>query len=799
MPRQLWFFLAVLLTPFWTSASRADTVQTIFEAHQSVSPTDEEFTFNLAPVPAGQQVRLSLEARIEWASLAGSNPWLRVAVNGNMLVRQDLLNKKNDFKINSGHEMTWVNGDRWRILYSPDYESAIVNPKHQMAAPKDDPYHFVWDISRLVKPGVNTVKLFNLKVLPEPTTMHFRNARIEVGAPLPLINSDAPTPAPTGPLTRYIATGRKTVPMRVGLLDDGRLGLAVAGKQFAFTTRTSLPDGKWQGPRYTSPGKGPLVNGQARKVKWSTGPYDVQRQIKVFGDHVHIADTLTNRSKELIGVMVEHRLDYPTAPESLRVAGRVAELDETTAQNVPENPSVYAQWPDLGIGLIAEDDVFRVHNKSFNDDKGIGLADEQLGIPAGKSVTLEWNIYPVASAGGVKSDYWGFVNAVRRNWGSNFTVPGPFGFPPRFTEIKPASYYKDWVTSRGLKIVVGDIAMFPDRHYAFGTGLKDVPAWVAREKDWIAKVRATVPDVKVLAYFHAQASGEPGSEQKYTDSYLIGDKGEHIGINFSMPNPPYEYRVPIYLPTRENSYGKALWPYIDASLAMGVSGLYWDEMSYCVQPYVTPGPWDNHTVIIDPQTHAVTGKRTNAQLVMQPLQLDVVKYLRKRGKYLLANSQPMTRTMLRQKIVRFTETPNYGWLAKMHFGSPIGLANRDTAPTVADTTRHIRELLNNGALFYSDTIIQKDPPAWPFVSTMFPITPVEIREGMVLGSERIQTTRSGIFGWPDGAHAEVFVVAADGSRAPSSQVKEIVENGRARYEVRIPSDQFVVLVKKTGK
>jgi hypothetical protein len=116
----------------------------------------------------------------------------------------------------------------------------------------------------------------------------------------------------------------------------------------------------------------------------------------------------------------------------------------------------------------------------------------------------------------------------------------------------------------------------------------------------------------------------------------------------------------------------------------------------------------------------------------------------------------------------------------------------------ADVARHIRELLANGGLYYSD-IDTREAPAWPFVSVMFPITPVELHEGLVLGAERIQTARSGRFGWPDGAGADVYVIDAAGNRVAHPQVKEVVENGKRAYDIRMPSDHFAVLVKKTGK
>lgn len=776
---------------FGAMAARADTTETIFTEFTSPSPTNKEWKFNVSPFSIEHQVRLGLDARIDWPDLAGSNPWLRVAVNGNFLTADQLLNKRQEFVLQKrGLDMTWSTGDSWRVLFSPNFEDALKIGEY---ASDNPPYHFVWDITSLVKPGENTLQIQNLKVLPQPTTMILRNATVEVGKAIAPPPADEVFPAPTGPLPTFVAdNAAEKLPLQIGLAKDGGLVLKAAGKEFSVATKTSLPGGKWYQTAGSTPGQKSqqVKTGQTGKASWKTEQYDVQREVKVLGDHVHVSDVITNRTVDLIGVIISHHLSYPAPPASLLVAGRPAQVATPSVLAISEHPSVFAQWPELGLGMIAEDDVFRIHIKSFNDADGMGLTDDQLGIPANSSVTLEWNLYPVPKTASDAGDYWDFVNAVRRNWGSNYTVPGPFGFLPRFKPDKPADWYGDWVRSRGLKIVCGSIAVFPDHKYAHGTGILFAPDWVENEKSWIEKMHAAAPETKVLAYFHAQASTEPNAETKYADSHLLNDKGEHIGY-------PFEYRVPLYLPTLENSYGKELWKVVKNDLdVMKVDGLYWDEMTYSVLKYAKPGPWDGHTVIIDPKTHAVTGKRTSAALVMQPLQIAISKYLRDHGKYLMANGQPMTRTLLQEKIVRFVECQSYQRLIDTHFGCPIGLGNHFMEKTQADTVRHIRDMLNYGALYYADTVYQEKPPTWPFVSVMFPITPVQLREGMVLGKERIQTARSGRFGWPDGAAADVYVIDAEGNRVANPQVKEVTKNGKRLYDIRMPSDNFAVLVKK---
>ncbi len=58
------------------------------------------------------------------------------------------------------------------------------------------------------------------------------------------------------------------------------------------------------------------------------------------------------------------------------------------------------------------------------------------------------------------------------------------------------------------------------------------------------------------------------------------------------------------------------------------------------------------------------------------------------------------------------------------------------------------------------------------------------------------TNRSGAYGWPDDSAADVYVVDADGVFVPSPQVREIMDSGHRRYEVRMPGDHFAILVRR---
>ena len=758
-----------------------DETVMILDNNVSVAPWDKEFKFTVPPFSVEHQVRLSFEVRIESDRLKGSNHWLQTAVNGTWLTDAALLNKPNDFKTQKGVDLVWFKNGAWRVLYSPDFQAAIVDTANPYACPDADPYRFVLDITPYVQPGENTLRLVHLKVLEKPSTMVLHDVKVEVGRPIARPQEEAVTPAPTGPLPTFVARGPQEVQMQVELAAGGAIRLAVGDRKLVVTTRTSLPGGQWH---ETDPAAAAeqIGRGRSAEAAWDSGSYRIQRRVTVLDDHVHVADTVTNTGDALAANMTEHHVRLDEPPVEARLAGTKAYTTQMQAHE-SSNPSTYAQWPDMGLGIVAEDDVLRAHNRCFLSPESFGIADDRLGLAPGASLTQEWSLYP--TPGG---DYWDFVNAVRRNWGSNFTIPGSFVFGAGLQGDHPAEWYGQWATSRGLKIICGGIANYTDGKYAHGTGIMFAPEWVAAERDWVQKMQQTAPEVWPVCYFHCFCCTEPDGETKYRDSRMMNAQGEHISY-------PYSYRLPLYVPTRENSYGKAIWGFVDTILdSIGAAGVYWDEMSHSVLWYVYDMPWDGCSLRIDPETHEVAGTITCVPLITQPLRLDIVHHIREQGKFLMANTQAATRAMHEERIVRFVETGSYSALDATHLECPLGLGNHDAENTPGDAARHVREQLEHGALYYGHHYLW-EPAEWNFASVMYPITPVEIREGMVLGEERIHTARSGRYGFPDGAKAVVYVIGGDGMRVAEPDVAEEVVDGRHIYEIRMPSDNFAVLVR----
>lgn len=774
--------LSVLLM----AASVASAAQTreIIKEQSVLTPKTLDLEIDVPQFSIEHQVRLALEARIDWPTLAGSNPWLIVTVNGDFLTADHLLNKRNDFKLAMGMDLQWYNeGRRWRVLYSPDFTTAVEKTSEPYSvAREDEPYRFVWDITRFVKPGRNRLALTCLQVLTKPPTMVLRNVTVEVGATIEPPKVESVSPAPTGPVPTFVARAARPVPITVAVSPEGYLSLDASGTTWQVITRVSLPGGSWREP-VLAPNPRHLKSRNSARVVWQAGPFRIERTVKVLRDHVTVSDAITNTGKQLAGLILHHRATTAATPDDAFIAGhKVSSRLESVRE--PANPSVFARYGKVGLGVVAEDDVLRIHALCAADEFGIGLTDDRLALDGGKSVTLEWSLYPVSDG-----DYWTFVNTVRRAWDANFPIPGPFVFNSAFKPGQPAEYYADWMRSRSLKYVCGGVAQYPDGKYAHGTGILSAPQWVANQKEWASKLRAAAPEVTPIQYFHAQISTEPDGARKYADCKLLDEKGEQV-------NYPYDYALPGYVPTRENAHGKALWGYVNTLVdEIGVRGVYWDEQAYSVNLFHYGEPWDGVTALIDPTTHAVTRKISSVTLLMQPLQLDIIHYLRGKGMLLMANGQPHTRTIQREKLVYFTECQTYSALARGHLGTPLGLGNHHTEDSTAARARHVRDMLKYGSV-YCGHYYHHAPPSWNFTSVMYPIAPEELREGCVLGAERIHTAVSGRFGWPDGAAADVYVVNADGARVTPAPVREEKENGKRLYEIRMPGDHFAILVRR---
>ncbi len=218
-----------------------------------------------------------------------------------------------------------------------------------------------------------------------------------------------------------------------------------------------------------------------------------------------------------------------------------------------------------------------------------------------------------------------------------------------------------------------------------------------------------------------------------------------------------------------------------------------------ITPYVQPGEntlaLAHQKILEDPSTMVIRNVQVEVGRPIEPPRLDIIERVRGAGGFLMANMQAATRTMAEQQIVRFVETGSFSAVIKTHPGCPLGLGNHHDDNTVAEAARNALGILQQSGLYYGHHYV-REPEDWNFFAPMFPFTPVELRDGVIIGEDRIVTATSGRFGWPDGAEAEVFVVGGEGLRVEEPDVTEVTEDGKRLYEIRMSGDQFAIIVRK---
>ena len=95
--------------------------------------------------------------------------------------------------------------------------------------------------------------------------------------------------------------------------------------------------------------------------------------------------------------------------------------------------------------------------------------------------------------------------------------------------------------------------------------------------------------------------------------------------------------------------------------------------------------------------------------------------------------------------------------------------------------------------WYFDQIVTTEPT---LTSVMFPITPIELGRGYIIGRERILTNTSGLFGWGDDSQFDVAVFDQRGKRTDSINVPRRMIDGKSFAEVRIAEGYAVGLIRR---
>jgi hypothetical protein len=717
-------------------------------------------TFDAPAIPEGYQGLISLEARLDTPKAAGYTFALQATLNGVPIDGKRLANKDIHEKVVNGKTYGMVSGTNFFVPYAPDFTSTDKSTSYALANAKAALFQF--RVTDLLKKTGNVLVVKNAIKEGIDRTLVMGNARLLYNIP--------PVPKvllgpPSGALPMIAPQNVQPVSYQIN-----GTSFEFNGNTYNIASQYSTPDGKW--------------------VSDSNKYFSVKRRIEKKGESIIVHDTFTNLTNENLPLM--HREEVQMKPEKVWLGGLSPTSINGTSSN-PHNPTVFGIQGKTGIGLLPLDDIFQVHITNYSTADDIGLMDNNLVLKPKSTYTAEWAIVPVAS-----TDHFDFINATRRLLDVNYQFDGSFAFMrahPKFEGSWSDQQIIDFAKFKDAKYLCINIGYpYYKGRTPQGTALQQIDhtAWV----DAIARRRKLIPGAKQMAYFHCFIDVADEAPEKYKDSQLIMPDGTQGDYGQSI------YKL--FVPTLTDSYGPAIAKNIDLILdEMKLDGVYWDEMDRSRYFYTyNPDQWDGVSADIDPKTMKITRLKSSVTLLSQPWRLEQAQRIMKRGVLITNGGNPSTRTMRNLHYAGFNETGSISNCVNSQLFTPIALGDHLTERSEEDAYHVMLNALNYGCVYYWYNDVTVIPTYHTLTQYMFPITPVELHEGYIIGTDRIITNRSGVFGWNDNAKHEVHVFDNTGHevdlkniKAPTV-IKTYEKDGKTWTEIRIGEGWSAAILRK---
>jgi len=767
-------------------------------------PVGQTHEFEFGTVPQrNATILLKISSRLDSEDLGGSLYFMRIRLNGHDVqaaksrTATRLVNKPVVSPVAPNVPFTWY-GDTagWRVVYAPDFTAALAQKFY-----KGNPYELVLDVTDLTNPIsdnhleiTNTANPGTKKYAKTDADLVISELSVETKSTPSVMMSDA------GSLPPVINRGESAAgaaSYHGQVLPGGGFSLSTGKSTFTFNSAFSYPNAGFNHfsaikQANNQPSWQMNVNTKENRVFAQGVDYRIMRTIKWEKTHAEIVDTITNLHDDApLGLAVRNEMDLHGLkdPQS-RIAGNP---DPAISENYAfGNPSVHVRLPQNGIGMIAEDDVFRSQAFLYTKPEPavIGMRTDMLRLAPGETYSLRWAVYPVAGP-----DYFDFVNLVRNDWKANFTVLGGWwwGFDPAAVLQIPLPKLRELLIKNGIHYATiggGWVDRSQDAHHiGFGTGVFDSYWDSYRQKVREAgdKLREAVPGFKVMAYYDAQRDTSENSSAKFADSWRTDAKGNQIYTDW---NGIYSRSFSV-VPTQQNNFGKAMIKVAGRYFAdMKLDGIYWDEMegtSYGA-PELTYNTFDGHSAQLDPKTWTIAREVGITSQVSLPFRMAVIAEVKKRNGVLLGNGPTGSLQELHtgvQRMIEIQHNDSYAYQGNLE--TPLGYISGNI-----DWANFLRAF-NQAMLPVSGFSANGFPH--DITPYLFPFTPIEIHPGYLLGKERIIVTHDGNYGWA-GTHDLSIAHHFDdkGKLTDSHFPINITANG-ARTAVTLKENEAAVMEK----
>ena len=488
------------------------------------------------------------------------------------------------------------------------------------------------------------------------------------------------------------------------------------GKDVYFVESSFSYPGKQIGHNHLSEGESgsePAWRPNVRRVSASVWTitasgkyYSVVRKIVVGHNRIRISDTLANKSSMDVGVLINHLVIADDEEPRAWLSGV-----PSAGSSAAENPTVLMAQKASQLGVVAEDSISRTQfdARAAMNQAGFGL--RHFGMSPGRSVTLEWTLYPFEQSG----DYWVFINRVREDWGVNFTMTGPGTmlsvtspqYWPVFSDRKKcAAWLKrsnikilslaPWLDYDNLNHRTGNLtsrAEYKEIMQKVKAVVKSVDPsvkiigdieapFVSLPRDVVMKIYNSLPANKRKGYHEftkAQTEmlkSNPNAWAQWSDSAVINRKGYMQFESYKRGQWPMialTVRPALYSDTQ-----RQLTPKLGRSPGKGANGQHrylMEQAKYVIEECGLDGfyvdsftgskhwhygygydKWDGVTVDIDSITGRIVGKYTDLALAGTESRRAFMQYGLDKGGTVVTNGHPIARETQSMPVVRFNES-----------------------------------------------------------------------------------------------------------------------------------------------
>ncbi len=755
------------------------------------NPSRKEFKFKFLK-EEGLKTVLRFKARIESKEFSTNRykGLMKVYVNNEEVSKERIVNRPLSYTNGWGNTILIWMYRGFVVPYSPAFEPLPLNNPHY---PIEGFNPFVWEfeITDMLKNGENSITILHNNPRVKENLI-IADGKIENVLRLPERKREIESVKEQK--NRIIVPEKiEKFPYRIKVDKNGEIKVIIGPDIYPIVSK------------FLSKGKeykiGDGLKGWKRiKIKKENrnylmtleGPlFNLERTIVPQEECIEINDKIVSKIEENIGIIITH--GTKTETKKFYLMGRTPRVKNLYPAYC--NPTSVLIKEKTLLGFLAEDDVFRVHSKVFYINNFGGISDEEFVLKGKGEYKFKWSIFPL-----LKTDYYSFINAVRRKLGVNFTIPGSFGFvyakePFLTTSIENLRKYL-----RNKAILFPTSSISPSetkaKIFLFGTNFKN--ADYSNYKMMKEKIKKAAPESKYLIYFHCFIDTNPEAKELFKDSIVLNSDGKEAVFMKGFP---------LFFPTLSNSYGKEMEKMIDLRISkIGADGIYWDEFNASRARYHYGKPWDGYSADLDSKTGEIIRYKSSVILLTQKWRMKMVEKILKNNYVLVANFPPATETETKYKFPRFTETASITALLNTHLYTPIGLGDSLTEKNDKDCYEIMREFLDYGCLYYwynSFNAWQKTltiPEKKTLVYYMYPITPLEIHSGYIIGKERILTNRSGTYGWDDKSVHEVHIFGKDGTEIDNGNkrriAKSVIINDKTFTEIDLPEGYTAVIIRK---